>query len=179
MHFIYWLYKWNNTQTDNPKDIDIVMPIYNLIEYSYNYLKTTEGWWQYYKDEPCLDTNGNIADFPAESNNSASFNFKTKIADRTGNDGTKNVNIKIPLKYLSNFWRTREISLIICEINLFLTWSANCFLIAAPVGNQIPVFTTTDIKLYVLVVTLSTQDNAELLQQLKSGFKRRITWNKY
>ena len=57
--------------------------------------------------------------------------------------------------------------------------SANCFLIAAPVGNQIPVFTTTDIKLYVLVVTLSTQDNAELLQQLKSGFKRRITWNKY
>ena len=68
---------------------------------------------------------------------------------------------------------------IICEINLFLTWSANCFLIAAAVGNQIPAFTTTDIKLYALVVTLSNQDNAELLQQLKSGFKRRITWNKY
>ena len=67
----------------------------------------------------------------------------------------------------------------ISEINLFLTWSANYFLIAAAVGNQIRAFTTTDIKLYVLVVTLSTQDNAELLQQLKSGFKRRITWNKY
>ena len=67
----------------------------------------------------------------------------------------------------------------ISEINLFLTWSANYFLIGAAVGNQIRAFTTTDIKLYVLVVTLSTQDNAELLQQLKSGFKRRITWNKY
>ena len=85
----------------------------------------------------------------------------------------------VPLKYLSNFWRPLEISLINCEINLVLTWSANCFIIHDPINNQIPTFTITDTKLYVPVVTLSTHDNAKLLQQLKSGFKRTINWNKY
>ena len=66
-----------------------------------------------------------------------------------------------------------------CEISLILTWSANCFIIDAPVENQLPTFTITDTKLYVPVVTLSTQDNAKLLQPLKSGFKRTINWNKY
>ena len=107
------MYKWNITQTDNPKDINIVMPMYDLIEYSYNYSKTTESWWQYYKDEPFLDANDNIADFPAESNNSGLCNFKTKIVGRTGNEGMKNVNIMVPLKYLSTFSRTREISLFV------------------------------------------------------------------
>ena len=70
-------------------------------------------------------------------------------------------------------------SLINCEINLILTWSANCFIIADPVNNQAPTFGLTDTKLYVTDVTLLTQDNAKLLQQLKSGFKRTINWNKY
>ena len=83
-----------------------------------------------------------------------------------------------PLKYLGNFWRTLEISLINCEINLILTWSANC-VISTAAHNQVTTFAITDTKLYVPVVTLSTQANAKLLQQLKSGFKRTINWNKY
>ena len=85
----------------------------------------------------------------------------------------------VPLKYLSNFWKALEMSLINCEINLILTWSANCFIIDAPVNNQVPTFTLTDAKLFVPALTLSTQDQAKLLQQLKSGFKRTINWNKY
>ena len=70
--------------------------------------------------------------------------------------------------------------LIICEINLILTWSANCFIRDAPVENQIPTFAITDTKPLVPVATLSTQDNnAKLLQQLKLSFKRTINWNKY
>ena len=85
----------------------------------------------------------------------------------------------VPLKYLSNFWKALEMWLINCEINLILTWSANCFIIDAPVNNQVPTFTLTDAKLFVPAVTLSTQYQAKLLQQLKSGFKRTINWNKY
>ena len=83
------------------------------------------------------------------------------------------------LKYYNNFWKTLEMPLINCEINLIPTWSGNCFSIDAPVNNQIPTFTITDTKRYVPVVTLSTQDNTKLLQQLNSGFKKIINWNKY
>ena len=69
--------------------------------------------------------------------------------------------------------------LINCEVNLILTWSANCVIIYTNVANQNPTFEITETKLYVPVVTLSTQDNAKLLPQLKSGFKRTISWNKY
>ena len=82
----------------------------------------------------------------------------------------------VPLKYLSNFWRTLEMYLINCEVNLILTWSST-FVITDSIGAG--TFEITDTKLYVPVVTLSTQENAKLLQQLKSGFKRVINWNKY
>ena len=85
----------------------------------------------------------------------------------------------LPLKRLSNFWRTFEMSLINCEVELILTWSAGCVIIYTDVANQNPTFTTTETNLYVPVVTLSTQDNEKLLPQLKSGFKRKISWNKY
>ena len=85
----------------------------------------------------------------------------------------------VPLKYLSNFWRTLEMPLINCEIELILTWSRNSVIISTNVANQIPTFTITETTLHVPVVTLSTQDNTKLLPQLKSGFKRTITWNKY
>ena len=85
----------------------------------------------------------------------------------------------VPLKFLSNFWRTLEMPLINCEIELILTWSRNCVIISTDVANQIPTFTITETNLYVPVVTLSTQDNAKLLPQLKSGFKRTISQNKY
>ena len=167
----------NNTQVDNTKDLDIVMPMYNLIEYSDNYSKTSGSLWQYCKDIPAVDNNA-IVNF-TDNNLTDSFNFKVKITGQTGDDGTKNVEIMVPLSYLSVFWRSLELPLINCEVNLILTWSANCVIVSTNVANQNATFAITDTKLYVPVVTLSTQDNAKLLQQLKSGFKRVINWNKY
>ena len=168
----------NNTQIDNAKDSDIVMPMYNLIEYSDNYAKTTGSLWQYCKNIPARNANNEIIIF-AENNTTDSFKFKAKITGQTGNDGTKDVEIMVPLKYLSNFWRTLEMPLIHCEVNLILTRSSNCVLIATAIQNQAATFEITDTKLYVPVVTLSTQENTKFLQQLKSGFKRVINWNKY
>ena len=85
----------------------------------------------------------------------------------------------VSLKYLSNFWRTLEMPLINCEIEFILDWSANCVIIYTDVNNQVPTLAITETNLYVAVVTLSTQDNSKLLPQLKNGFKRTITWNKY
>ena len=88
----------NNTQVDNAKDIDIVMPVYNLIEYSDNYAKASRILWQYYRDEP----NNVLA-------NSKSFKFKVRITGKTpANDNEKDVEIMVSLKYLSNFWRTLD-----------------------------------------------------------------------
>ena len=168
----------NNTQIDNAKDIDIVMPMYNLIEYSDNYAKTTGNLWQYCKNIPARNANDDIIVFDV-NNTTDSINFKVKFTGQTGNNGRKNVEIMVPLKYLTIFWRTLEIPLINCEVNLILTWSSTCVLIATDVQNQNATFAITDTKLYVPVVTLSTQENTKLFQQLKSGFKRVINWSKY
>ena len=85
----------------------------------------------------------------------------------------------ITLKYVSNFWRTLERPLTNCEVNLILTWSADCALIYINIANQVPIFAITEVNLYVPAVTLSTQDSAKLLTQLKSGFKRTTSWNRY
>ena len=164
-----------NIKIDNAKDIDVVMLMYNLIEYNDNYSKTSGSLWQYYRDEPALTNAGAPDNFP---DNNASFKYKQKLTGSTGNNGTNAVKLMVPLKYLSNFWRTCEMLSVNCEINLILTWSANCVISNAAV-NQTTTFSITDTKLYVPVVTFSTQDNAKLLQQIKSGFKRTINWNKY
>ena len=154
----------NNTQIDNAKDI--VKPMYNLIEYSNNYAKATGSLWQYCKDIPARDNNNLIAEFTA-GNTTGSFNFKSKITGQTGNNGTKVVEIIVPLKYLSNFWRTLEMPLINCGVNLILTWSSTCVLIATNIPNQNATFAITDTKRYIPVVTLSTQENTKFFQQLK------------
>ena len=105
----------NNTQVDDAWDIDMVLPMYNLMEYSDVYLNTSGSLWQYYRAEPALDNNNNI-DCPANNNNSISFKCKQQITGQKGNSGTKNVEIMGPLKYLSNFWRTLEIPLIVTLI---------------------------------------------------------------
>ena len=94
--------EFNNTQIENAKDIDIVMPMYNLIEYSDNYAKTTGRLWQYCKDIPARDANDDIIIF-ADGNTTDSFKFKLKITSRTENDGTKDVEIMVLLKYLRIF----------------------------------------------------------------------------
>ena len=126
----------NNTQIDNATDIDIVMPMYNLIEYSDNYAKTTGSLWQYCKDIPARNGANNAIIIFAEGNTTDSFKFKAKITGQTENDGTKDVEIMVPLKYLSNFWRTLELPLINCDVNLILTMSSTCVLIATGVQNQ-------------------------------------------
>ena len=168
----------NNTQIGNAKDIDIVMPKYNLIEYSDNYAKTTGSLWQYCKDIPARNANNIIEGFTG-NNTTDSFNFKAKITGRTEDNGTKDVEIMVPLKYLSNFWRALEMPLINCEVNLILTWSSTCVIIATNVQNQSATFVITDTKLYVPVVTLSTQKSTKFLQQLNLDFKREINWNKH
>ena len=165
--FTYCISQTNNTQIDNVKNIDILMPTYNLIEYGDNYSKTSGSLWQYYKDVPAVKNNGNLVEFNS-ANVTHSLNFKSKRTGQTDNNGKiDNVEIMVPLKCLSNF------------LNFILTWSANCIIYYANVVNQNPTFEITETKLYVPVVTLSTQDNAKFLPQLKSGFKRTINWNKY
>ena len=94
------------------------MPMYNLIEYSDNYAKTTGSLWQYYKDIPARNNDDEIVVF-AVNNVTDSFNFKAKITGQTEDDGTKDVEIIVPLKYLSNFWRTLEMPLLIVKLILF------------------------------------------------------------
>ena len=101
----------NNTNVDDDKDIDT--PMYNLIEYSDNYSEKSGGLWQYCKDIPAVNDNNAIANF-TNNNLTDSFNSKVKMTGQTGNNETKNVEIMVPLKYLSNFWRTLGMPLINC-----------------------------------------------------------------
>ena len=123
--------------------------------------------WQYCKDVPAVHNDNPIVNF-TENNLTDSFNFKVKITGQTGDDGIKNFETMVSLKYSSNFWRALEMLLINCEVNLILTTNF---------ANQNTTFAITDTKLYIPGVTLSTEDNAKLLQQLKSGFKKVINWN--
>ena len=163
----------NNTQVDNAKYIDIVIPMYNLIEYGDNYSKRSGILWQYCKGIPAVNNNNVIVDV-TYNNLTDSFNFKVKLTGQTGNNGTKIVEIMVPLSYLSVLWRILELTWINCEVNFILKWSGNCAVVSTNVENQNATFAITNTKLYVPVVTLSTQDYAKLLQQLKSGFKRVI-----
>ena len=118
--------KINNTQIDNAEYIDVVMPIYNLIEYSNNYSKTSGSLWQYCKEIPAINDNEDITDFDW-ANATDSFNFKTKITGQTAANnnngkiaGRVDVEIMVPVKYLSNFWRILEMPLINREVELIL-----------------------------------------------------------
>ena len=162
-----------------------------MLECSKNYRKTTGSLWNYYRDEPSNPL----------SSNSESFKYKTSITGNTYNIGVgeegydankvgKNeTEVVIPLKHLSNFWRSLNIPLINCEVELILTWFKNCVLIdkstreanyavdpnVYEIDNpENAVFEITD-----TVVTLSKEDDIKLLEQLKSGFKRTIKWNKF
>ena len=123
--------KINNIEIDNAQNIDLAMPMYNLIVYSDNYSKSSGSLWQYCKEITAVNNEGNIVDFNG-ANATDSFNFKTKITGQTAANnnnnniaGRVNVEIMVPFKYLSNFWRALEMPLINCEVELILNWSAN------------------------------------------------------
>ena len=126
--------------------------------------------WQFFTEI------GKIVNFN-ENNATKLFNLKEKLTDQTDNNDTKIVEIMLLLKYLNNFWRTLEMPLINWEITLDLNWHEN--IAANNVAAQATTFPMTDTKIYVPVVTLLTQDYVKLLEQLKSGFKKTINWNKY
>ena len=109
-------------------------------------------------------------------NNVTSFKYKANLIGNTENNCTKNgVKIAVPLKYLSNFWRSLEMPLIKCKVELSLKWYERCLLTAATTAT----FRITDAKLYVPIVTLSIEDNSKLTKPLNEGFKRPIYWNEY
>ena len=192
--FISCISKINGELVENAEDLDIVMPMYNLPEYSKNFEKTSGSLFNYYRDEPKEHTigAGNNA-INISIRNSKSFDYKTKIigSSDAGEDEKEDAIIAIPLKHLGNFWRSLDIPLINCEITLILSWYKECVLVSrafrgppAAAANRInsptdTKFEITDCKLYVPVVTLSAENDNKLLEQLKSGIRRSIKWNKY
>ena len=130
----------------------------------------------------------------------STYNVDAKITNAEGNEvnnpaydatksGKKEVEIAVPLKYLSNLWRTLDMLLINCEVFLILTWSRECVITSMErrvitntrrdTSSTNATFQITDTKLYVPVVTLSTENNKRLLEQLRTGLKRAIKWIKY
>ena len=176
------------------------MSMYNLSEYSKNYRKTIGSLYNYYRDELSDDAVDNNFD-NIKVVNSNTFKYKNKITGNTYNvdagaqgynvnkNGKQEVELAIPLKYLGNFSRALNIPLISCEVSLELKWNKNCVIASleqrdigggntdsAPTGATLAI---NDCKLYVPAVTLSKDDEINLITNLKSRFKREIIWNKY
>ena len=138
--------------------------MYNIIEYSYNSWNTSGSLWKSNRDWR-----------RAAIVNSGSLKSKIRIIGKTPADGnTKNIKTAVPLKHVSNFWISFEMSLPNCKIDLILIWCLNYVIFSATVATK---FALTDTNFSVLVFTLSTQDNAKLLQQLKSILKEQLTIN--
>ena len=198
--FVSCITRINGELIEDADDLDIVMSMYNLLEYSKNYRKTIGSLYNYYKDELSDDADDNNFD-NIKVVNSNTFKYKNKIIDNTynvnaGADGydvnkndTQEVELAIPLKYLGDSWRALNIPLISCEVFLELKWNKNCIITSleqrdigrgnrdnAPTGATLAI---NYCKLYVPAVTLSKDDEIKLLTNLKSGFKREIIWNKY
>ena len=155
----------NDAHVDTAENLDIVLPMHNLIEYSDNYQDSSATLYQYKRDKPPEDNA--VADLTA--NNLDSFKYKIKLLgniDQANPDGARvgrlNVKVVVPLKYLSNFFRSLEMPLINCKIKLNLTWKKECVLSTA---DDNAIFIINDTKLYVPVVTLSKEDNKDFIVQ--------------
>ena len=165
----------NDEHVDTAENLDIAMPMYNLIEYSNNYQDSSATLYQYKRDEPPEDDA--VADLTAD--NSSSFKYKVSLLGNPVLDGNitkRSVKVVVPLKYLSNFFRSLEMPLINCKIKLNLTWKKECVL-STDNGNA--VFIINDTEMYVQVVTLSKEDNKDFIEQQNKGFQRSIYWNEY
>ena len=201
--FVSCITRINGELIEDANDLDIVIPMYNLLEYSKNYTKTKGSLYNYYRDELSDDADDNNFD-NIEVVNSNTFKYKNKITGNTYNvdavvdgydvnkNGKQDIELAIPLKYLGNFWRALNIPLISCEVSLELKWNKNCVITRleerqvdagppvirdnSPTGATLAI---NDCTLCIPVVTLSKDDEIKLLTKLKSGFKREIIWNKY
>ena len=165
----------NDEHVDNADNLDIIMPMYNLIEYSDNYWDKSGNLWQFKRDEQNMN-NGNPANVTTDD--SSSFKYKSsffKPLTAADNGVFKDVEIAVPLKYLSTFWRSLEMPLINCKNHLELNWSKDC--VMSTIADT--TFKITNTKLYPPIVTLSSKDNVKLVKLLEEGFKRPVYWNKY
>ena len=163
----------NDEHTEKAEDLDIVMPMYNLLEYSDNYQNSTGNLYKFKRDEP-PDDNANVG------NATSSLVYKSKLIKGTDDNNVNNVKLVVPLKYVSNFFRSLEMPLVNCKIDLELTWHKDCMISSAnAAAGQVVSFMITDTTLYVPIVTLSTKDNTNLTKQLNEGFKRTYYWNQY
>ena len=187
--FFSCISKINVTLIDYADDLDIIMPMYNLLEHSKNYGKTTGSLWNYYRDEPNSGFNNNNRDRIYYSiKDSESFNYKTNITGKLENNENKleNIEIVVPLRHLSNFFRALDIPLVGCKVSSNLKWSKNCVSITKATRNALAAerdnpavakinnptnaeFSVTDCKFYVPVVTLSSKNENKLLEQLKKS----------
>ena len=178
----------NDEHAETAENWDIIMPMYNLIEFSDNYSDSSGSLYQFKRDESPMNNAGNPLNVALD--NSTSFRYKASFLEKAdddddddGDDGNdrslRNTKIIVPLKYLSIFFRSLEMPLINCKIHLELNWNNNCALYGADIyagvdkGNdREATFQITSTKLYVPVVTLSTKDNENFTKQLDKGFKR-------
>ena len=165
----------NDVFIDEANHIYIAVPMYNLTEYGDNYSDISGSLWQFKRDE----VPANNADLSTD--NSESFRYKAILVGKTadaadGNSFVKNTKIVVPLKYLSNFWRSLEMQLINCKSLLKLNWIDDCTLSSS--GDSAK-FTIIDAKRHVPLLTLSTKDNVNLTKQLSDGIKISTYWNNY
>ena len=165
----------NDEHVNTAENLDIVMPMYNLIEYSDNYQDSSATLYQYKRDEPSEDEA--VADLTADNADSLKYKVKllgnvTEVAGDAAGVRRLNVKVVVTLKYLSNL----EMPLINCKIKLNLTWKKECVL---STGTGEAVFIINDTKLHVPVVTLSKEDNKDFIKQQNKGFQRSIYWNEY
>ena len=201
--FVSCITRINGELIEDADDLDMVMSMYNLLEYRKNYRKTIGSLYNYYRDGLSDDADDNNFD-NINVVYSNTFKYKNKITGNTYNvnagvqgydvnkNGTQEVELTMPLKYLGNFWRALNIPLISCEVSLELKWDKNCVITSleqrqvdagpsvvrdnAPTGATLAI---NDCKLYVPAVTLSKEDKTKLLTNLKLEFKREILWNKH
>ena len=158
----------NDEHVEKAEDLDIVMPMYNLLEYSDNYQDSTGILYQLKRDEP-PDDNADVV------NNTSSLVYKSKLISGTDDNNVNNVKLVVPLKYVSSFFRSLEMPLVNCKIDLELTWHKDCMISSVNAAAvQVVSFIITDTKLCVPVFTLYTKDNNNLTKQLNDGFKRSI-----
>ena len=165
----------NDEHVETAEDLDIIMPMYNL--------------WQFKRDESPMNNARNPLNVALD--NSSTFKYRASLLGKAttaaGRDRSLNdVKIVVPLKYLSNFFRSLEMPLINCKIHVELNWTKDCVMYGHNTyadgdndNNRVTTFKITSTKLHVPVVTLSTKDNENLAKQLNEAFKRPVYWNEY
>ena len=169
----------NDEHVDTAENLDLVMSMYNLIEYSDNYQDSSATLYQYKRDEPPEDDA--VADLTANNSDSLKYKIKslghvTEVAGDAACVRRLNVKVVVPLKCLSNFFRSLEMPLINCKIKLNLTRKKECVL---STGASEATFIINGTKLYIPVVTLWKEDNKDFIEQQNKGFQRSIYWNEY